>query len=46
MLGALLGYTLERDVFERLPGGVDHERFIKVFVDSCMASAIGTEEER
>jgi hypothetical protein len=46
MLGALLGYTLERDVFERLPGGVDHERFIKVFAGSCMASAIGTEEER
>jgi AcrR family transcriptional regulator len=46
MLGALLGYTLEQDVFERLPGGVTQERFIKVFVDSCMAFANGTEEER
>jgi Tetracyclin repressor-like, C-terminal domain len=39
VIGALLGYTLELDVFGREPLGVDRERFVKTFVDACMAIA-------
>lgn len=40
---ALLGYSLEYDVFGRHPAGVDEERLITAIVDSCMAIA---EKER
>jgi len=39
LTGALLGYTLERDVFERDPAGVDEERFVAALVNACMALA-------
>lgn len=43
MVGALLGFTLEYDVFGRHPLGVDEDRFIDVIVDSAMAmSRAGT----
>lgn len=37
MVGALLGFTLEYDVFGRHPLGVDEDRFIDAIVDSAMA---------
>jgi AcrR family transcriptional regulator len=39
VIGAMLGYTLELDVFGREPLGVDRERFVTTFVDACMAIA-------
>lgn len=39
MTTALLGYSLEHDVFGRDPAGVDEERLIAVVVDSCIAIA-------
>lgn len=39
LTGALLGYTLERDVFDRDPAGVEQERFVAALVDTCMALA-------
>jgi AcrR family transcriptional regulator len=44
--GALLGYSLEHDVFGRDPAGVDEERLIKAIVDSCMAIASQTRERQ
>jgi AcrR family transcriptional regulator len=37
MTGALLGYSVEHDVFGRDPAGVDEERLITAIVDSCVA---------
>lgn len=39
MAGALLGYSIEFDVFGRHPAGVDEDRLIGTLVDSCMAIA-------
>ncbi len=39
MVGALLGYSVEFDVFGRTPAGVDEERLVAAVVDSCMALA-------
>jgi len=39
LTGAMLGYTLERDVFQRDPAGVDEDRFVAALVDGCMALA-------
>jgi AcrR family transcriptional regulator len=39
MVGALLGYSVEFDVFGRRPAGVDEERLVAAVVDSCMALA-------
>ena len=39
MAGALLGYQLELDVFDRAILGVDEERFLKTFVEAGMALA-------
>jgi AcrR family transcriptional regulator len=39
LTGSLLGYTLEHDVFDRHPAGVDEDRFISALVDACMAVA-------
>jgi AcrR family transcriptional regulator len=39
VVGSLLGYSLEHDVFGRDPAGVDEERLITAIVDSCMAIA-------
>jgi AcrR family transcriptional regulator len=39
MTGALLGYTLEYDVFGRHPLGVDEDRLIASLVDAAMALA-------
>jgi AefR-like transcriptional repressor, C-terminal domain len=41
MVGALLGYTLEQDVFGRPPEGVEEERFVQTYVEACMAFAAG-----
>jgi AcrR family transcriptional regulator len=45
MTTALLGYSIEHDVFGRDPAGVDEERLIGAVVDSCLAIA-GQEKER
>lgn len=45
MTTALLGYSLEHDVFGRDPAGVDEERLIAVVVDSCIAIAGQRERE-
>src|SRR5215218_2067708 len=48
MVGSLLGYELEIDVFGRPPAGVDEERLIAAVVDSWMAMSHGggtTKEE-
>ena len=46
MTGALLGYSIEFDVFGRHPAGVDEERLIAAVVDSCMAlAAVSAETE-
>jgi AcrR family transcriptional regulator len=45
LVGALLAYHLELDVFGRPPAGVDEERLVATFVDACMAMASGTREE-
>jgi AcrR family transcriptional regulator len=45
MTGALLGYSLEYDVFGRRPAGVDEERLITAIVDSCMAIANQPQKE-
>jgi AcrR family transcriptional regulator len=45
LTGSLLGYTLEHDVFDRHPGGVDEDRFISALVDTCMAVANQTRKE-
>jgi hypothetical protein len=39
VVGSLLGYSIEHDVFGRDPAGVDEERLITAIVDSCMAIA-------
>lgn len=39
MTGALLGYSIEHDVFGRDPAGVDEDRLIGAIVDSCVAIA-------
>ena len=39
LVGAMLGYSLEYDVFGRHPAGVDEERLISAAVDACMALA-------
>ena len=39
MVGALLGYSVEFDVFGRSPAGVDEDRFIDAVVDTAMALA-------
>ena len=39
MVGALLGYSVEYDVFGRQPAGVDEDRFIDAVVDAAMALA-------
>ena len=39
MVGTLLGYSLEHDVFGRDPAGVDEDRLIAALVDACMAIA-------
>ena len=39
VVGSLLGYSIEHDVFGRDPAGVDEERLITAIVDSCMALA-------
>ena len=39
MVGALLGYCIEFDVFGRHPAGVDEERLIGAVVDAAMALA-------
>lgn len=44
MTTALLGYSLEHDVFGRDPAGVDEERLISAIVDSTLAIA-GQQEE-
>jgi AcrR family transcriptional regulator len=41
MTTALLGYSLEHDVFGRDPAGVDEDRLIAAIVDSCVAIANG-----
>jgi AcrR family transcriptional regulator len=42
MTGALLGYSIEHDVFGRDPAGVDEDRLIAAIVDSCLAIAAQT----
>jgi AcrR family transcriptional regulator len=37
LVGALLGYSVEFDVFGRYPAGVDEDRIVAVAVESCMA---------
>jgi AcrR family transcriptional regulator len=44
LVGSLLGYSLEHDVFGRDPAGVGEERFVAALVDSCVA--IAREKER
>jgi AcrR family transcriptional regulator len=39
MVGSLLGYCVEYDVFGRHPAGVDEDRFIEAVVDAAMALA-------
>ena len=39
MVGALLGYSVEYDVFGRQPAGVSEDRFIDAVVDAAMALA-------
>ena len=39
MVGSLLGYSIEYDVFGRHPAGVDEDRFIEAVVDAAMALA-------
>jgi AcrR family transcriptional regulator len=39
MVGTLLGYSLEHDVFGRDPAGVDEDRLVSALVDACMAIA-------
>jgi AcrR family transcriptional regulator len=39
MVGSLLGYSIEYDVFGRHPAGVDEDRFIDAVVDAAMALA-------
>jgi AcrR family transcriptional regulator len=39
MVGALLGYSLEQDVFGRPPAEVDEDRLAAALVDACMAIA-------
>ena len=39
MVGALLGYSVEYDVFGRQPAGVSVDRFIDAVVDAAMALA-------
>jgi AcrR family transcriptional regulator len=46
MVGSLLAYELEIDVFGRPPGGVDEERLIASVVDSWMAMADASERRR
>ena len=43
LVGAMLGYSIEYDVFGRHPAGVDEERLITAAVDACMALAGATE---
>jgi AcrR family transcriptional regulator len=38
LTGSLLGYSLEHDVFDRHPAGVDEDRFVAAVVDVCMAT--------
>jgi AcrR family transcriptional regulator len=45
MVVALLGYTVEQDVFGRPPAGVVEERFVKSLVDTCAALATSTGKE-
>jgi AcrR family transcriptional regulator len=46
MVGSLLAYELEIDVFGRPPAGVDEERLINTVVDSWMAmSRVGNREK-
>jgi AcrR family transcriptional regulator len=44
IVGTLLGYSLEHDVFGRDPAGVDEDRLIAALVDACMAIASETRE--
>jgi AcrR family transcriptional regulator len=46
LTGSLLGYSLEHDVFDRHPAGVDEDRFIAAVVDACMAMAVEPRKER
>ncbi len=39
VVGALLGYRIEQDVFGRVPAGVDQDRFVAALVDTCTAFA-------
>ncbi len=45
LAGAILGYSVEFDVFGRRPAGVDEERLINAAVDACMALASEKEEQ-
>jgi len=44
MVGGLLGYCIEHDVFGRAPAGVDEDRLIDAVVDAAMALANNKEE--
>jgi AcrR family transcriptional regulator len=46
MVGSLLGYSVECDVFGRHPAGVDEDRLIESLVDAAMALAGADKEER
>lgn len=46
MVGALLGYSVEFDVFGRYPAGVDEDRFIDAVVDTAMALAESPQPKR
>ena len=43
LVGALLGYSIEYDVFGRHPAGVDEDRLINAAVDACVALAGASE---
>ena len=46
MVGAMLGYSVEYDVFGRQPAGVDEDRFIGAVVDAAMALAEAPKPKR
>jgi AcrR family transcriptional regulator len=46
MVTSLLGYQVEREVFDRAPAGVEEERFINTVVDAFVAAARGARKAR
>ena len=46
MVGSILGYCIEYDVFGRHPAGVNEERLIGAVVDAAMALAAGSSTQK